>query len=92
MHVQNYLRMRRGHAAPMPKRSAKKLDVPLPLRVTSGMREEIKRAGQRLHMEDADTLRFAAEIGLKALRIIDYDVAGAVVQDAIRRLAKQKVE
>lgn len=69
-----------------------KLETVRTIRITPGLDQSAKVAGKKMHITDAEALRFAAEVGFEVLRVINYDVAGAVVQDAIRRLAKQKVE
>ncbi len=69
-----------------------KLETVRKIRISPGLDHSAKLAGKKLHVTDAEALRLAAEVGFEVLRVIDYDVAGAIVQDAIRRLAKQKVE
>lgn len=74
----------------MPSRSAKKLDVPLPLRITASHLDEVKRAGKRLHKEDQEVIRMTSQIGLQFLRLVDYDVAGAIIETALRKVAERK--
>lgn len=75
---------------PSPGRPEEKLDVPWSFRISTPDRNEAAHAGKRLRTNDQAAYRFAAKIGLKLLRVIDYDVEGAVVEHAIRAAIKKK--
>lgn len=76
----------------MPSRSAKKLDVPLPLRISTPHHEEAKHAARKMRKEVQDVIRETSEIGLKFLRLIDYDLAGAIIEKALRKVAEKGKE
>ncbi len=70
-------------AMPSTGRPAEKLDVPWSFRISSQDRKEVEYAGKRLRTNDQSAYRFAAKIGLRLLREIDYAVEEAVVEQAI---------
>lgn len=71
-------------------RPEEKLDVPWSLRISTPDRNEAAHAGKRLRTNDQSAYRFAARIGFKLLRLIDYDVEGAIVEHAIRAAVKKR--
>lgn len=71
-------------------RPEEKLDVPWSFRISAPDRKEVEHAGKRLRINDQSAYRFAAKIGLKLLRMIDYDVEGAIVEAAIKAAVKKK--
>lgn len=72
-----------------PRKSAQKLDVYETIRVDEFIRDEAEFSAKKQHISKVDAHRQASAIGFRFLRLIDYDVSGAVVEKALRVLEQQ---
>lgn len=72
-----------------PRKSTEKLER-YSFGLAPSMRKEMRHAGGKMDAEDAEALRLAAAIGFKFLRVIDYDVAGSIIQRALSIADKKK--
>jgi len=79
-------------AMPAPGRPEGKLDVTWSLRISATARKEAEHAGKRLRTNDQDAYRFAADIGLRLLREIDYAIEEAIVDRALEIAVTRRKE
>ena len=52
------------------------------IRIATSLRSDLAEAAAKLKFSEPDTMRLAMEIGIKHFRAIDYDLAGAVLNQA----------
>jgi hypothetical protein len=65
---------------------------PVPLRLDEQLSRDVETASRQLREDAAATMRLAMRIGLKYLDRIQYDVAGAVLEQAASRASIDEVD
>ena len=65
--------------------------LPISLRLSPELTQDVQQATEMIGMSQAEVMRLSIAIGLKELRAIDYDIAGAA-HTAAKSTAPKLVE
>ena len=63
-------------------RSSKK-SIPVSVRISPSLINEVRRASLNMEISDQDTIRQSLKLGLRILEIHDYDLIGAMADKSI---------
>lgn len=60
-----------------------KKSIPVSVRMSPSLINEVRRASLNLEISDQDTIRQSLKLGLRILEIHDYDMIGALAEKSI---------
>lgn len=60
-----------------------KRTVPISVRMSPSLINEVRRAALKLELSDQDALRQSIKLGLRVLEIHDYDIIGAMADKSV---------
>lgn len=63
--------------------TSSKRTIPISVRMSPSLINEVRRAALKLELSDQDALRQSIKLGLRVLEIHDYDIIGAMADKSV---------